>query len=106
MSAQLSLDSMQGINWDSPRHEQLEQFALDHVDGARTFFDDIHGIGMCVFVQVGKRIVAMKPNLQRTAYDNLEWVVLFQALGSVVHKELRSDAELVAALAAVFEEGK
>ena len=103
MSDQLTLDAMGGIDWEHPRLEQLEQAALDHVRGADVRLWNVERVGMCVLVQVGRRLAWMKPCMQRTADDNLEWVVLFQAFGSVVHKELRSDEELESALASVFE---
>ena len=106
MVGQMALDSLGGINWESPRLEQLQQFALDHVRGADVRLWNVERVGMCVLVQVGRRLAWMKPSLQRTDDDNLEWVVLFQAFGSIVHKELRSDEELESALASVFEEGK
>ena len=102
MVGQMTLSAMGGINWESPRLEQLEQFALDHVRGADVRLWNVERVGMCVLVQVGRRLAWMKPCMQRTADDNLEWVVLFQAFGSVVHKELRSDAELEEALDEVF----
>ena len=102
MSAQLSLDSLSGIDWEHPRLEQLQQFALDHVPGADVALLHIKGVGMTVMVRLGLRRAWMKPSLQRTALDTLEWVVLFQAGEGNDYVDLRSDAELDEALDDVF----
>ena len=86
MSAQLTLDCLSGIDWERPRLEQLEQAALNHV-----------------LVRLGLRRAWMKPSLQRTALDTLEWVVLFQEGEGNGYVDLRSDEELESALASVFE---
>ena len=102
MSAQLTLDALGGINWESPRLEQLQQFALDNVPGADVALLHIKGVGMTVLVRLGLRRAWMKPSLQRTALDTLEWVVLFQAGEGNDYVDLRSDAELDEALDDVF----
>ena len=103
MSAQLSLDSMGGIDWERPRLEQLEQAALERVPGADVALLHIKGVGMTVLVRRGLRRAWMKPSLQRTACDTLEWVVLFQEGEGNGYVDLRSDEELESALASVFE---
>ena len=103
MSAQLKLDCLGGIDWERPRLEQLEQFAIDHVPGADVELRHIKGIGMTVLVRRGMRRAWMKPSLQRTAWDTLEWVVLFQEGEGNDYVDLRSDEELESALASVFE---
>ena len=103
MSAQLTLDCLSGIDWERPRLEQLEQAALDHVPGADVAHWHIKGVGMAVLVRLGLRRAWMKPNLQRTAWDTLEWVVLFQEGEGNGYVDLRSDEELESALASVFE---
>ena len=102
MSAQLSLDSLSGIDWEHPRLEQLEQFALDHVPGADVELRHIKCVGMTVMVRLGLRRAWMKPSLKRTALDTLEWVVLFQAGEGNDYVDLRSDEELDEALDDVF----
>ena len=103
MSGQLTLEAMGGIDWERPRLEQLEQAALDHVPGADVELCHIKGIGMTVLVRLGLRRAWMKPSLQRTAWDTLEWVVLFQEGEGNGFVDLRSDEELESALASVFE---
>ena len=103
MSAQLTLDAMRGIDWERPRLEQLEQAALDHVPGADVELRHIKGVGMTMMVRLGLRRAWMKPSLQRTAWDTLEWVVLFQEGEGNGYVDLRSDEELESALASVFE---
>ena len=103
MSGQLTLDAMRGIDWKRPRLEQLEQAALDHVPGADVALWHIKGVGMTVMVRLGMRRAWMKPSLQRTAWDTLEWVVLFQEGEGNGYVDLRSDEELESALASVFE---
>ena len=103
MSAQLKLDCLGGIDWERPRLEQLEQFALDHVPGADVALWHIKGVGMTVLVRLRLRRAWMKPSLKRTALDTLEWVVLFQAGEGNDYVDLRSDEELESALASVFE---
>ena len=103
MSGQLTLDAMRGIDWKRPRLEQLEQAALDHVPGADVALWHIKGVGMTVMVRLGLRRAWMKPSLQRTACDMLEWVVLFQEGEGNGYVDLRSDEELESALASVFE---
>ena len=103
MSAQLTLDAMRGIDWKRPRLEQLEQAALDHVPGADVAPCHIKGVGMTVLVRLGMRRAWMKPSLQRTACDTLEWVVLFLEGEGNDYVDLRSDEELESALASVFE---
>ena len=103
MSAQLTLDCLSGIDWKRPRLEQLEQFAIDHVPGADVELRHIKGVGMTVLVRLGLRRAWMKPSLQRTAWDTLEWVVLFQEGEGNGYVGLRSDEELESALASVFE---
>ena len=103
MSAQLTLDAMRGIDWEHPRLEQLEQAALDHVPGADVALWHIKGVGMTVLVRLGMRRAWMKPSMQRTAWDTLEWVVLFQEGEGNGFVDLRSDEELESALASVFE---
>ena len=103
MSAQLTLDAMRGIDWKRPRLEQLEQAALDHVPGADVALWHIKGVGMTVMVRLGMRRAWMKPSLQRTAWDTLEGVVLFQEGEGNGYVDLRSDEELESALASVFE---
>lgn len=103
MSAQLTLDCLSGIDWERPRLEQLEQAALDHVPGADVELRYIKGVGMTVLVRLGLRRAWMKPNLQRTAGDTFEWVVLFQEGEGNDYVDLRSDEELESALASVFE---
>lgn len=102
MVGQMTLDSLGGINWESPRLEQLQQFALDHVPGADVALWHIKGVGMTVMVRLGLRRAWMKPSLKRTALDTLEWVVLFQAGEGNGYVDLRSDAELEQALDDVF----
>ena len=102
MSSQLTLDSLSGIDWESPRLEQLQQFALDNVPGADVALLHIKGVGMTVLVRLGLRRAWMKPSLQRTALDTLEWVVLFQEGEGNDYVDLRSDAELEQALDDVF----
>ena len=103
MSAQLTIEAMGGIDWERPRLEQLEQFALDHVPGADVALWHIKGVGMTVMVRLGLRRAWMKPSLQRTAGDTLERVVLFQEGEGNDYVDLRSDEELESALASVFE---
>ena len=103
MSSQLTLDSLSGIDWEHPRLEQLQQFALDNVPGADVALWHIKGVGMTVLVRLGLRRAWMKPSLKRTALDTLEWVVLFQAGEGNDYVDLRSDEELESALASVFE---
>ena len=103
MSGQLTLDAMRGIDWEHPRLEQLEQAALDHVPGADVELCHIKGVGMTVLVRLGLRRAWMKPSLQRTACDTLEWVVLFQEGEGNGYVDLRSDEELESALASVFD---
>ena len=103
MVGQMTLDSLGGINWESPRLEQLEQFALDHVPCADVALLHIKGVGMTVLVRLGLRRAWMKPSLQRTACDTLEWVVLFQEGEGNGYVDLRSDEELESALASVFD---
>ena len=103
MSAQLTLGAMGGIDWERPRLEQLEQAALDHVPGADVALWHIKGVGMTVMVRLGLRRAWMKPSLQRTACDTLEWVVLFQEGEGNDYVDLRRDEELESALASVFE---
>ena len=103
MSAQLTLDCLSGIDWERPRLEQLEQAAIDHVPGADVELRFIKGVGMTVLVRLGLRRAWMKPSLQRTAGDTLEWVVLFQEGEGNGYVDLRSDEELDSALASVFE---
>ena len=103
MSAQLTFEAMGGIDWERPRLEQLEPFALDHVPGADVALLHIKGVGMTVLVRLGLRRAWMKPSLKRTALDTLEWVVLFQAGEGNDYVDLRSDEELESALASVFE---
>ena len=79
MVGQMTLDSLGGINWESPRLEQIQQFALDHVPGSDVALWHIKGVGMTVLVRLGLRRAWMKPSLKRTELDTLEWVVLFQA---------------------------
>ena len=50
---------------------------------------------MTVLVRLGLRRAWMKPSLQRTACDTLEWVVLFQEGEGNGYVDLRSDEELV-----------
>ena len=102
MSAQLTLEAMGGIDWERPRLEQLEQAALDHVPGADVELCHIKGVGMTVLVRLGLRRAWMKPSLKRTAWDTLEWVVLFQEGEGNDYVDLRSDAELEQALDDVF----
>ena len=103
MSGQLTLEAMGGIDWERPRLEQLEQAALDHVPGADVELCHIKGVGMTVMVRLGLRRAWMKPSLQRTAWDTLEWVVLFQEGEGNGYVDLRRDEELESALASVFE---
>ena len=103
MSGQLTLEAMGGIDWERPRLEQLEQAALDHVPGADVELCHIKGVGMTVMVRLGLRRAWMKPSLQRTACDTLEWVVLFQEGEGNGYVDLRRDEELESALASVFE---
>ena len=103
MSAQLTLECLSGIDWERPRLEQLEQDALNHVPGADVELRHIKGVGMTVLVRLGLRRARMKPSLQRTADDTLEWVVLFQEGEGNDYVDLRSDEELESALASVFE---
>ena len=103
MSAQLTLDAIGGIDWERPRLEQLEQAAIDHVPGADVELRFIKGVGMTVLVRLGLRRAWMKPSLQRTAGDTLEWVLLFQEGEGNGYVDLRSDEELESALASVFE---
>lgn len=103
MSAQLTLGALGGIDWERPRLEQLEQFALDNVPGADVELRHIKGVGMTLLVRIGMRRAWMKPSLQRTAGDTLEWVVLFQEGEGNDYVDLRSDEELESALASVFE---
>ena len=58
---------------------------------------------MTVLVRLGLRRAWMKPSLQRTACDTLEWVVLFQEGEGNGYVDLRRDEELESALASVFE---
>ena len=102
MSAQLTLGALVGIDWERPRLEQLEQFALDHVPGADVALWHIKGVGMTVLVRLGLRRAWMKPSLERTALDTLEWVVLFQEGEGNGYVDLRSDEELEHALDDVF----
>ena len=103
MSAQLTLGAMGGIDWEHPRLEQVEQAALDHVPGADVALWHIKGVGMTVMVRLGLRRAWMKPSLQRTVCDTLEWVVLFQEGEGNDYVDLRRDEELESALASVFE---
>ena len=103
MSAQLTLEAMGGIDWEHPRLEQLEQAAIDYVPGADVALCHIKGVGMTVLVRLGMIRAWMKPSLQRTADDTLEWVVLFQEGEGNDYVDLRSDEELESALASVFE---
>ena len=103
MSAQLTLEALGGIDWERPRLEQIEQFALDHVPGADVALWHIKGVGMTMLVRLGMRRAWMKPSLQRTADDTLEWVVLFQEGEGNDYVDPRSDEELESALASVFE---
>ena len=103
MSAQLTLEAMGGIDWERPRLEQLEQVAIDYVPGADVALLHIKGVGMTVLVRLGMIRAWMKPSLQRTADDTLEWVVLFQEGEGSGYVDLRSDEELESALASVFE---
>ena len=103
MSAQLTLDAMRGIDWERPRLEQLEQAAIDHVPGADVALCLIKGVGMTVLVRLGMRRAWMKPSMQRTAWDTLEWVVLFQEGEGNGYVDLRRDEELESALASVFD---
>ena len=103
MSAQLTFEAMGSIDWERPRLEQLEQFALDHVPGADVELWHIKCVGMTVLVRLGLRRAWMKPSLKRTALDTLEWVVLFQEGEGNDYVDLRSDEELESALASVFE---
>ena len=102
MSAQLTFEAMGSIDWERPRLEQLEQFALDHVPGADVELRHIKCVGMTVLVRLGLRRAWMKPSLKRTALDTLEWVVLFQAGEGNDYVDLRSDEELDEALDDVF----
>ena len=103
MSDQLTLEAMGGIDWERPRLEQLEQAAIDYVPGADVALCHIKGVGMTVLVRLGMIRAWMKPSLQRTADDTLEWVVLFQEGEGNDYVDLRSDEELESALASVFE---
>ena len=103
MVGQIDIGCLSGIDWEHPRLEQLEQAALDHVPGADVELCHIKGVGMTVLVRLGLRRAWMKPSLQRTACDTLEWVVLFQEGEGNGYVDLRSDEELESALASVFE---
>ena len=103
MSGQLTLEAMGGIDWERPRLEHLEQAAIDYVPGADVALCHIKGVGMTVLVRLGMIRAWMKPSLQRTADDTLEWVVLFQEGEGSGYVDLRSDEELESALASVFE---
>ena len=93
MSAQLTLGALGVIDWERPRLEQLEQAAIDHVPGADVALWHIKGVGMTVLVRLGLSRPSMKPSLQRTAGDTLEWVVLFQEGEGSGYVDLRSDEE-------------
>lgn len=79
MSAQLTLDCLSGIDWEHPRLEQLEQHALDYIPDCTTCLESRRS-SMCVRVEYYGSVAWLRPSLERTADDRLEWraVVSFE----------------------------
>lgn len=95
MSGQLSLDSLGGIDWEHPRLEQLEQFALDYLPGCKTRWES-HGGHMSVLVEWDVEAAWLRPSLERTADDRLEWLARLEHFTPSCERSvaIRSDEEL------------
>lgn len=102
MSAQLSLDAIGGIDWSCPKLEQLEQFAIEHIQGCTTHLES-HSSSMSVCVEKDGSTSWMRPVLERTEEDRLEWVVVVE-LANLHGFVTRSDQRLEAVLTEIFEE--
>lgn len=74
MSAQLTLDSMIGIDWTRPTLSQLEQFALDRVPGCSTRWES-HRSSMCVAVEANGRNAWIRPSLELDVDGRFAWLV-------------------------------
>ena len=80
MSAQLTLDALGGINWDSLRLEQIEQFLADALPG-KDIKQERHSSRQCVSVECkdGWKLYAC-PSLDRISDNALRWHVYVECV--------------------------
>ena len=100
MSAQLTLDSLSGIDWEHPTIYQLEQFAIDNVPGCKTILER-HNSFMCVRISHWLGAVAyLRPSLERTEDDRLEWFARleYELKSGVRNLAIQGDEDLEHAL--------
>lgn len=95
MVGQLSLESMDGIDYDRPKMTQIEQWLLDHI-GEPVRFSTLFG---SVIVHVDACTLRISPELRRTESDTLEWFVKVKNVDKDDEPSFaRSDEELIYAI--------